>query len=136
MVRMQRMARNIDGRCNKMREIDVNELAETMTLHEMYGFGKDRCSKALNDVDGETDHPSASTGKGDAVNSPSHYNMGGIECIDGIKAALGENYIGFLIGNVIKYCWRYKYKNGLEDIKKARYYLEKAIGELENNDGK
>lgn len=72
----------------------------------------------------------------EAVSHPQHYNMGGIECIDGIKAALGENYIGFLIGNVIKYCWRYKYKNGLEDIKKARYYLEKAIGELENDDGK
>ena len=68
------------------------------------------------------------------VEHPSHYNMGGIECIDGIEAALGEHYIGFLIGNVIKYCWRYEHKNGVEDIKKARYYLEAAIKWLEEND--
>lgn len=68
----------------------------------------------------------------DAVNHPSHYTAGGIECIDCIKAALGENYIGFLIGNVIKYVYRYKDKNGSEDLKKAAVYLEWAIKELEN----
>ena len=66
----------------------------------------------------------------ETVQHPIHYNMGDIECIDGIKAALGKHYIGFLIGNVIKYCWRYEYKNGVDDIKKARFYIEKAIEEL------
>lgn len=66
----------------------------------------------------------------DAVNSPSHYCQGGIECIDCIKAALGENFMGFLIGNVIKYAYRYRNKNGLEDLKKARWYLERAIKEI------
>lgn len=70
----------------------------------------------------------------DAVNSPSHYTTGGIECIDCIKAALGENFIGFLIGNVIKYSYRYKDKNGAEDLKKARWYLDRAIKEVENGD--
>jgi hypothetical protein len=68
----------------------------------------------------------------DAVNSPAHYTSGKIECIDCIKAALGENFIGFLIGNVIKYSYRYKDKNGIEDLKKARWYLDRAIKELED----
>ena len=66
----------------------------------------------------------------DAVSHPSHYTSGSIECIDCIKAALGENFIGFLMGNVIKYSYRYKRKNGVEDLKKARWYLDRAIKEL------
>ena len=70
----------------------------------------------------------------DAVNSPAHYTSGGIECIDCIKAALGENFIGFLIGNVFKYCYRYRNKNGLEDLKKAAWYLDRAIKEFSNEE--
>lgn len=69
----------------------------------------------------------------DAVSHPSHYTSGGIECIDCIKAALGENFMGFLIGNVIKYTYRYKDKNGVEDLEKARWYIDRAIKELEND---
>lgn len=67
----------------------------------------------------------------DTVSHPSHYTSGGIECIDCIKAALGENFMGFLIGNVIKYTYRYKDKNGIEDLRKGMKYLEWAIQELE-----
>ena len=70
----------------------------------------------------------------DAVNSPAYYTSGGIECIDCIKAALGENFIGFLIGNVFKYCYRYRNKNGLEDLKKAAWYLDRAIKEIEDEE--
>lgn len=70
----------------------------------------------------------------DNVNHPSHYTSGDIECIDAIRAALGEKFEGFLIGNVIKYCWRHDHKNGLEDLKKAQWYLEKAISEYEKRD--
>lgn len=66
----------------------------------------------------------------DAVNSPAHYTSGGIECIDCIKAALGKNFIGFLIGNVIEYTYQYKDKNGAENLKNARRYLDLAIKEL------
>lgn len=69
----------------------------------------------------------------DNVSHPSHYNSGGIECIEAIKAALGDKYIGFLVGNVIKYCWRYEHKNGVEDLKKAAFYLDRAIEEAEDN---
>ena len=64
-------------------------------------------------------------GISEAVNHPAHYNSGGIECIDGIKAALSpEEFKGFLKGNVMKYLWRANHKNGDEDIEKARWYLE------------
>lgn len=67
----------------------------------------------------------------DAVNHPNHYCKGGVECLDAIKAALGDKYEGFLAGNVLKYVYRYPDKNGVEDCKKARFYLDKLIQELE-----
>ena len=63
----------------------------------------------------------------DNVNSPSHYNQAGIECIDAIKASLGDGYQDYCKGNVMKYLWRYKYKNGIEDLKKAQWYLNSMV---------
>lgn len=67
----------------------------------------------------------------DMVNSPPHYNASGIECIDAIAAATGEGFEYALQANIIKYVWRYRYKNGTEDLKKARWYLDKLITEVE-----
>lgn len=68
-----------------------------------------------------------------AVNHPSHYNQGGIETMDYIDA-IGLGY-DFCIGNVIKYCSRAGHKqNQLEDLKKARWYLNYAIISLEGGD--
>jgi hypothetical protein len=67
----------------------------------------------------------------DNVNHPPHYNQGGIECIDAIKAATGSGFIKYCTGNVIKYLWRYDNKGGLEDLKKAAWYLDRAIKEME-----
>lgn len=69
----------------------------------------------------------------DVVNHPSHYTQGGIECIDAITAAtVGKTGIeAVCVANVVKYLWRYEEKNGLEDVKKARWYLERLISELE-----
>ena len=59
----------------------------------------------------------------DAVNHPSHYNNGQIECIDAIKAALtDEEFRGFCKGNVLKYTWRERHKGGDESLKKAAWY--------------
>ena len=66
----------------------------------------------------------------DNVNSPSHYNQSGIECIDAIKASLGDGYQDYCKGNVMKYLWRYKYKNGIEDLKKAQWYLNSMVDSL------
>ena len=67
----------------------------------------------------------------DVVNHPSHYTYGKYEVIDVIDDATGELFEGFLVGNVIKYVMRYRHKNGVEDLKKARWYLDRLIGELE-----
>jgi len=67
----------------------------------------------------------------DMVNSPPHYNKSGIECIDAIAAATGDGYEHYLQGNIMKYLWRYRYKNGTEDLKKAQWYLSKLLEEVE-----
>ena len=66
------------------------------------------------------------------VNHPSHYTQGGIECIDAMKAAtVGKpSFEAVLVGNVIKYLWRYEAKNGLEDIEKALWYLTRLHKEV------
>ena len=66
----------------------------------------------------------------DVVNSPSHYKSGGIEAIEGIEASMGpEAYAGYLKGNIMKYMWRYERKGKpIEDLKKARWYLDRLIG--------
>lgn len=66
--------------------------------------------------------------KNDPVNHPSHYTQGGIECIDALQAACEDKFEGYLQGNIIKYVWRYRHKNGVEDLKKARWYLDRLIG--------
>jgi len=66
-------------------------------------------------------------GSVDVVNSPAHYNQAGIECIDAIAAATDDGFEHYLQGNIIKYLWRYRYKNGIEDLKKAQWYLNKLI---------
>lgn len=67
----------------------------------------------------------------DMVNHPPHYNNAGIECLDAIKAATDIGYQYYLQGNIIKYLWRYRYKNGIEDLKKAEFYLKRLINEHE-----
>jgi hypothetical protein len=65
----------------------------------------------------------------DPVN-PSHYadTDGGIECIEAIEASMSfEEFKGFLRGNCQKYLWRFTKKNGAEDLKKAKWYLERLI---------
>ena len=74
------------------------------------------------------------TSKFDDVNYPQHYNEGGIEAIDAIKASMSSlEFKGYLKGNVLKYVWRYTYKDKpIEDLNKAKWYLEKLIGCHEN----
>ena len=72
---------------------------------------------------------------GDLVNKPEHYNQGSIECIDAIEAMLSkEEFIGYLRGNSQKYRWRFRYKNGIEDLKKAEWYEKRLLKLLEGKD--
>ena len=63
--------------------------------------------------------------------NPAYYKRGRVECIDAIHAAV-EDLTGleaFCTGNAMKYLWRWKYKGGVEDLKKARWYIDRMIGE-------
>ena len=63
----------------------------------------------------------------DNVNSPNHYTTGGIETIDFIEA----KKLGYNLGNVVKYVSRADLKgNKLEDLQKAKWYLDRAISNL------
>lgn len=70
--------------------------------------------------------------KNDAVNHPAHYNFGRIEVIKIQEDQLSpEEYKGYIKGNVIKYIMREAHKNGLEDLKKAYWYLGRLIKYME-----
>lgn len=87
----------------------------------------------LPEKDGPIKMPESS--KLDNVNHPKHYCKGGVESIDFVKAAV-SNLSGFeavCVANIIKYMWRYKEKNGLEDVMKAGKYLEWLQEEVKNN---
>ena len=61
--------------------------------------------------------------KEDNINHPKHYVQGDIEPIDFINA----NKLDYLEGNIIKYVSRYKFKNGLEDLLKAQFYINMLV---------
>ena len=74
----------------------------------------------------------------DNVNNPKHYNKHGIECIDAIQASMSDKeFLGYLKANVVKYMWRYDYKGKpLEDLQKAKWYLDKMINIIHTNEEK
>ena len=65
---------------------------------------------------------------GDSVNHPPHYG-GKIECIEAIEAAVADlsGPEAVSTGNAIKYLWRWKTKNGIEDLRKAKWYIDRLI---------
>jgi hypothetical protein len=68
----------------------------------------------------------------DNVNKPAHYNQGGIETIDSIRASTGDGFIWYCVGNADKYIGRCRYKGKLlEDLRKCRNYVDWAIEEAE-----
>ena len=69
----------------------------------------------------------------DKVNPPSHYTGGKVECIDALEAAT-KDLIGIqavCTANAIKYLWRWKKKNGREDLEKAKWYIDRLLKEVQ-----
>src|SRR5574344_2411897 len=69
----------------------------------------------------------------ETVNHPSHYTQGGVECIDALEAAT-EDLTGIeavCTANAIKYLWRWKRKNGVEDLQKAVWYIKRLIAHVQ-----
>ena len=65
----------------------------------------------------------------DAVNHPEHYTAGKVECIDALEAATSglTGIEAVCTANAIKYLWRWKLKNGAEDLEKAKWYIDRLI---------
>ncbi len=70
----------------------------------------------------------------DMVNNPAHYNEATIETIDVIESVTQDGFESYLQGNFLKYICRYKYKNGVEDLEKARWYLNRLIETVEKGE--
>lgn len=70
--------------------------------------------------------------KTEKVNHPKHYNSNpsGVECITVVE------HMNFNLGNAMKYLWRTDHKNGLEDLKKARWYIDREIQRIEKDQEK
>ena len=73
----------------------------------------------------------------DNVNQPKHYTQGKVECIDAIESATCRlvGIMAVCVGNIIKYVWRFALKNGIEDLDKADYYLQKLRKKMRERDG-
>lgn len=72
----------------------------------------------------------------DVVNSPKHYTQNGRETIENIRDTMSsEGFQGYCTGNVVKYLAKYKFKNGLEDVRKAKKYIEFLEAELIKQEG-
>jgi hypothetical protein len=63
----------------------------------------------------------------DPVYHPAHYTQGTLECIDAIEGLA----LPFHEAQILKYITRWKFKNGVQDLKKARWYLDRLISKLE-----
>jgi hypothetical protein len=107
-----------------------DEMDEQM-VNKIYGWYKELDPAACENIENECCDIKHNV---DMVNHPSHYTQGGIECIDALKAAtVSKTGIeAVCTANAIKYLWRYEEKNGIEDVKKARWYIDRLIKELEN----
>lgn len=73
------------------------------------------------------------TDTSDNINNPAHYTSGGIETLDYIKAKVSD-YPSYAIGKILEYVSRYEYKNDIEDLKQAQFYLNDLIKELESEE--
>jgi len=73
--------------------------------------------------------PEESKDKIDVVNKPIHYNQNNLECIEAIEALIStiDKRYAYHAGAILKYLWRFEYKNGLEDLEKAEWYLKRLI---------
>lgn len=69
----------------------------------------------------------------DNVNNPKHYaGSTSLECIECMRIAMGATAVhNFCLCNAFKYLWRYKNKNGKEDVSKAKWYLDYVMHDIE-----
>lgn len=109
------------------RKEKAQRLYEKLTKSSTKEFGDEaeRRRQAALQSDAAEQAGKEAYGNVDMVRRPSHYNQSGVECIDAIHAALGdEGFINYCHGNCLKYTWRWQYKGGLTDLDKSAQYAE------------
>ena len=113
--------RSDDSKCDGV----APEQEESMTYDEYLNRSDDsKCDGVAPDVEVYFES--------DLIDNQIHYTVNGIQPIQIMKANMTkEEYRGFLEGNILKYPLRYKHKNGLEDLKKAKTYLSWLIEDIE-----
>ena len=115
--------RKVDNLQSRVNDANLGDALKEMFREDTHGANKDQFAH-LNDL------PLVSE-KYDNVQRPAHYNQSGIECIDAIAASMTpDEFQAYLKGNVQKYLWRYQHKNGVEDCRKAQWYLDRLVKEL------
>lgn len=108
----------------KMPDIEIQEIVQDTSIQALVMDAVEKNAHAISEV--------IKTPAVDNVNHPAHYTQGAVECIDALEASMTpEEFRGYLKGCQMKYVWRYRMKGGVEDLKKARWYLDRLIGKLE-----
>ena len=122
--------------CDELTDADYEEGIKALEDYE-----KSKVDKSIGDGSKillqSTEEPTHGS-EYDAVSKPQHYTSTSIECIDAMRETQGDEAVkAFCICNAFKYLWRHNRKNGDEDIKKANWYLNKAVeimeGEKDDN---
>jgi hypothetical protein len=98
--------------------VDIFNRADREARRKKQHFSKEEMAELMKRIE---------TIKPDSVNHPTHYaDSCSLECIDVMELILGDDHFaGFLLGNAFKYLWRHKHKGGKEDLRKAKWYLNK-----------
>lgn len=131
-IRMDESTMNMDKwdiACDNCKYMHVEDYSEPC-CHCTKNYAGDRQKLFFEPIFKDCDK---STEEKDNVNHPNHYT-GKVECIDAMIETQGVDAVkNFCICNAFKYLWRHGKKNGLEDVKKAVWYLNKYI-ELEEDE--
>ena len=124
-------------------EFDVCNIAERQLTAEDYAKGvealesyeKNKVGESTTDSSKPPLHATQEPTQGseyDVVSKPKHYASTSIECIDAMRETQGDEAVkDFCVCNAFKYLWRHNSKNGYEDIRKASWYLNKAVEIME-----
>lgn len=103
----------IEGKFDEQHPVEVESAYSIIYSNEI----KDEAHKRFMNI-----------GEDDKVNHPAHYTQNGIECIAAIRASMtSDGFCDYCKGNIIKYLWRWRDKGGVQDLEKAKVYLDWLI---------
>lgn len=119
-----------DAECNKRTDCEDCPLGKegSCLYPEYYSNSEERFDEALAKFEADNNKSDPGQPEFDVVSRPQHYASTSIECIDAMVETQGPEAVkDFCICNAFKYLWRHNSKNGDEDVRKANWYLNKAV---------